>query len=262
MPRRRAVRLVSAAFVVAAVPGLTARTARGRAITGCGDPSVCSKGTTCGFEVPLGDGHVACNKGCCQNTGDPVADRATAVCCNHNHEAGSWCCGKGYMCGSGANTAEDPNCRCPGVELPDGTCGCPPNSKKCGGVNFKCCKEGHACCIGPTLSPHCCRSKDDVCAAKAGSGPDGGLGGRACCPKERLGENQGKPFCCPPGTIAVGVSRTGGGNSRTSNRALSGGSCCPPGSRDCCAGRRCKDKEICVKGRCIAHVEDPSIDEG
>jgi len=128
--RRRVMRLFGGAVVVAAVPGLRPRLARaGRSTisprvfnTSCGDktgPVVpCSKGTTCGFETTDRNGYVTCNKGCCQNTGDPAADLSNAVCCNQD-KRGSWCCAKGFTCGSGDNTAADPNCRCHGIVRSD-----------------------------------------------------------------------------------------------------------------------------------------------
>src|SRR4051794_23401720 len=206
MSRRRAVGLMGAAFGAAAVPALKPRSARA-AGEGCDAPGLCTKGTVCGFEAPLGTGR-GCNKGCCQNTGDPVADRANAVCCNQD-KRGSWCCPSNHTCGSGANTEEDPNCTCAHPLCAGACCAedeeclpgkgcqpkCPPNQLNCG--NGKCCEANERCCAGAPggccqvcCGDYCCTTGYSCTAA------------RFCnCNASNTCKN-GR--CCPDGAVCCG----------------------------------------------------------
>jgi hypothetical protein len=250
MRRRGAMRVFGAALVGAAVPALRPSSSVAQEGSGCAQPGLCEKGTVCGFEVTFASGAVGCNKGCCQNTGDPVWDRAHAVCCNFD-ESGSWCCPEGYRCGSGANTPGDPNCRCTKAQLPDGSCGCPPKERECG---ERCCPKHRACCTGSSLSPRCC-DPGDVCAPKVGSGPTGEMLGKPCCPPGRLiFDGHYRRACCPTGTVATGGSAGG-------NAARPDADCCRPGDPHCCANVRCKRNEVCVGGRCVKHVDQSSPPE-
>jgi hypothetical protein len=272
MPRRRALRLAGAAVAAAVVPGLRPGTGRASSQffnTTCAE--VCSKGTTCGFETNNG-GYVGCNKGCC--IGAPNEKRT--VCCNQNQETGSWCCGTGETCGSGANTLMDPNCRpaCPPERkcednccLPDEICRNPKRGVCCdpawitceagsAGV-VGCCPVGHTCavdfhaktakCCGPDQNPvdGGCRCKDKT-RKPCGS---------ECCTK---GKYCSKGKCCPTNRVNCGDDYCCG----SKGTSCSNGKCCPKGmvncggagkccaKVDCCDKTCCKGDSVCVNGTC------------
>jgi hypothetical protein len=213
MPRRKALRLLAAGLTAAAVPGLRVRGAFAASKPCVGSSCFCTTGgTPCGYAVPPR----GFNLGCC--IGAP-GERRT-VCCTKPPDGGSWCCPKGYTCGSGANTPTDRNCTCNGVELPDGTCGpCPSGEVQCG---KQCCKGRR-----PTLPAEVCYQG----RCQPGCPDNTKKCGNTCCTKKQ-GCKNGK--CC---------DKCGGS-----------GTCCNPATQFCCRepgkpkspGRCCKkNKETC-----------------
>jgi hypothetical protein len=186
----------------------------------------------CGFDVPIKSGGSGCNIGCCHVPGDTT----TAVCCNHNHETGSWCCPESYTCGSGANTQSDPNCKfqCP----PNRDCehGCCPKGEVCleGKV---CCKEGNTRC-----GTQCCDVDEECISLRVGPST-----ARVCaqkCPNKR---SRCGPRCCPKGEKCI--DQRGVCAKCKKDEEACGKKCCNKKSRYCCDPSKSlcckKDKESC-----------------
>lgn len=242
MPRRRALRLLGGAIVVAAVPALRAGSARGAAAAslplGRFAEKPCLKGVFCGFAVNNGY-----NIGCCHNPKVPF------VCCNQNQETGSWCCPEGFTCGDGTGKGKG-NCICNGAVNPKtGACNCPPN-KVCG---KQCCEEHETCDNG-----ECVRCDDDnrcgtdccptgsVCRNKARS---------LCCVKSWkpcTAGSGGVVKCCPPSNDCCFNQKTKSYTCCDQGRKCEDGACkCAKNTKKC--GKECCTKnEVCLDGTCCA----------
>ena len=194
MPRRRALRLVGATLVAAAVPGLRSRAASA-AGSDCGtEQNPCSKFckgsglAACGRESTNDCGQVGCSLQGCYKV-------AYTECCRAGDEA-PWFCPIN-MCGK-----VRPECKkCP----PDRVCGtkCCPDDESCVSPNRSlCCKKGEVLRNGK------CACMEKLC------------GGKECCDKKR-GEMCTNGVCCQKGETGCG------GECCKPPKHCSKGKCCP-----------------------------------
>jgi hypothetical protein len=152
MPRRKALRMLAAGLVGAAVPGMTT----GRARAAAQSPPCSGGGTFCGNVNPLGE--IGYNVGCCLGA---EGETRTVCCPGIPGVVGSLCCPTGYTCGN-THAGSTENCKCSSGVVCDGKCCkrgeycqtqllgddfceklCPhTRSEKCNGV---CCTENETC---------------------------------------------------------------------------------------------------------------------
>jgi hypothetical protein len=263
MPRRRAVYVLGAALVTAAIPGIRPRTAQAGTLAlgkfSADAPCSGAGGKFCGFAVNGGY-----NYGCCGSQTVPF------VCCNHNKESGSWCCDEGYTCGPGyklgtAPQGAKPNCICNGV-----ACGnkCCPKGKDCDNGECVDCTEEHKCgtsCCKPgqfcasKRQSLCCEDGSNYCAVLPRPGSGGKPGKVSCCPSgTTCCANDKRSDCCKPGQKCVSGKcacpdgkPTCGGECCTGGKVCSKGKCCPKNRTNCgddyCCG---SNGTACSKGKC------------
>ncbi len=237
MPRRRAVYVLGAALITAAVPGIRPQRAEAGtlALGKFSADAPCSGfgGKFCGFAVNGGY-----NIGCCGSQTVPF------VCCNHNKEAGSWCCPAGYTCGPGyklgsAPQGAKPNCICDGVECGNRCC---PDGKQCDSGECVDCTEEHKC------GSSCCK-RGQFCASKKQS---------LCCtdgsnycavlPKPGSGGKPGKVSCCRSGTTCCANDKRS--DCCTPNQKCTSGQCRCPNGKPTCGGECCTEGKVCSNGKC------------
>lgn len=220
MPRRRALRLLGSAVVVATVPGFRALPARAGAMVTQGEcggttPKRCDNGkgtaicvpatTTCCF---FDDAVVGCRQ--CYKCGP----NSKLLPCIGSDElrCGQICCAEGEFCAD----RQQPLCCTKGANY----CGVigTPGSGQSGRGKGTCCPEGTKCC-GNDKRTDCC-------------GPGQGCkDGRCTCPKDKR-VKCGKDCC-----------------DKTSEHC-SNGKCCPKGKKNCGDGRCCDDENDCCEKMC------------
>lgn len=256
MSRRRAVRLLGASLVGAAIPaGISPRPARAQnywPVT-CGDRGEyrCSEGSKC------------CNGACC-----PEGN----LCCNDSSGAPGWCCGPP----EGTTSDGRPVRRFCGDNNPYACreeVGCPPNTTPCGTgsgayLYADCCQSGTTCrdgrCVADCPSgrercgTQCCGKGEECSGGRCRRRcPDGRMRcGERCCPKGQRCEDPRRGTC----------SRCGRGKQPCGKKCCSrksyccgdadGGICCPRKGGSCCSnedvrGRKrficCKKKTTCAR---------------
>ena len=228
MPRRQAVKTLSATIATAAFPGLFSTPPGGERSTARSCPAEMHG---CGSAVPCciatkgkGQFHVAG----CLGPGD--------TCCSgpnqstEHPDVASWICRGGSKCGASFLAAEQ--------------CyyGCPANETRCGSA---CCKANEACdrdrycipadCVEGKCGMTCCNS-ESYCAS-----PNRSL----CCKKgeEVCAVPQSpKAECCPPGRKCCFNEKQS--NCCLESEVCKNGDCCPKDSIDC--GGDC-----CAKNGCL-----------
>jgi hypothetical protein len=275
MPRRRAVYVLGAALVTAAVPGIRPRTAQAGTLAlgkfSADAPCSGGGGQFCGFAVNNG-----VNIGCCWEKGEPF------VCCNKNKKTGSWCCPEGYICGPGYTgtipPGGKPNCYCKGVECGNTCC---PKGKECDNGQCVSCTSEHKCgadcckkgqfCASPRQSL-CCDDGSNYCAVLPKPGSGGKAGKVSCCAKgTTCCQNDKRTDCCgpdqkcrsgkcacPPKTQECGTDCC----KTATGEHCSNGKCCPKGKVncggkgtccaqvDCCGDTCCEGNTVCANGTC------------
>lgn len=179
MPRRRAVRLLGATLVTAAMPGLRPQRA---AAQGCDGRCTGAGQSLCGEPKGVGCLHTCCND-------------LRPVCCKWPETETYICCGKNEKCGDKPGTCVP---ACPGPRV----CGtkCCPSGQKCTWSNRKrtCCptsrivsKGGNRfCCPKGTLAirgDRCCPPNDRDCCGGVGADEDlAPLGKREFCVRGKV----------------------------------------------------------------------------
>lgn len=175
MPRGRAVRVIGAAFAVAAFPGLRPE----RALAGAARDTA-GRPVRCFVAIPMGT-HEGGNyypqyEKCCKGPNNDE-QRPNQM---------SWVCPKDHGCGSAASGL----CPCP-KKCADGAC-CPSTKGRC--VDGTCCPA-----IRTTFRPGS-SGKAAACCPPGTIAVPGGTG--LCCPK-------GKPNCCEEFDVRAGDDETG-----------------------------------------------------
>ena len=230
MPRRRALRLLGGAIVVAAVPGLRTGSAGARGFA-------CQPGT----EV------------CTNGKGSTVCMPTGGTCCIFPDIIVG--CRPGYTCGPNRNNA----CLCKGGQDAKGNCIDCPNDRQCGS---NCCEKGEFC--AHEKRGKCCKDRHQFCGVlpKPGSGPGGGAS--ICCPPgTNCCANDKRADCCKPGQKCVSGqcscpsgTKKCGTDCCSKNEICSNGVCCPKNRKNCgdgtCCGANgstCQGDKCCPKGK-------------
>lgn len=240
MPRRRAVRVLGAAVLTAAVSGLRPALALGAgAQTPCDAPGLCPSDTkVCGEPWIAG-----CLKDCCLPR--------TQICCTWKGTPPTViCCGKDERCGDKpaeclpacppGSTKCGRDCCEPYENCVGGKCEC---NERCGG---KCCEEG-ATCRNDKRSL-CCPSTWKVCTA-------GSAGAVKCCPpREKCCFESGtkKVQCCGPEQECDPA--TGACRCKKKGQVSCGSECCNAETETCASGRSSQGKpfkKCCPKGKVL-----------
>jgi hypothetical protein len=235
MPRRRAVRILGATLVAAAVPGF--RPLRAGAATPGTVPCQNFRGQvwTCPSRKYLVCGPSPDNPCIDECTGPgriPCPSASGFDCCMDHALDGSVGC-KNAKCqitckgveksGSVKLTECGEECCTPQQECRNGKCvgKCAPGRQRCGA---RCCKKGQTCvkrtcCPNPQTCGSTCCPAGTKCAFERGR--------RVCCPSGRTVTQQknGRTyrFCCPDGTDITRGPNVFGGEA-----------CCSVGNRRCC----------------------------
>lgn len=236
MPRRRALRLLGASLVAAAVPlarpGLRQARAARLAPNACGDPGLCpptGRSMVCGCVV----NQFACYKTCC----DPTREH----CCLFAGEPDGKppcekaCCPLGTECGSGKG---GDICVC---KTRCGSTCCGPEEYCANFQQQLCCKRGERGC-----GLECCRPNEECRKIRVGTGS------KDVCTK-RCPSNQawcGKDNCCPPKWKCIneqkGLCKRCWPEEEECEKK-----CCDRKTTRCCGKAGCcpKNRSCCVTGK-------------